>query len=89
VARRIKKFCMLAATIACVGCACRQQEVYSLKDTPVAVSPKADKAGNCAGRHFDREAGRAPGGATTLEQKEADDRVCAELYRNSGYLKGQ
>jgi hypothetical protein len=75
--------------IACGGCASRQQEGYSLKDTPVAVSPSADKAGNCAARHLDREAGRAPGGATTLEQKEADDRVCAELYRNSGYLKRQ
>jgi hypothetical protein len=80
---------VLAVTIACVGCASRQQEGYSLKDSPVAVPRLADKARDCATRHLDREAGRAPGGATTLEQKEADDRVCAELYRNSGYLKGQ
>jgi hypothetical protein len=62
----------------------------SLKDSIVAapgLSPPAEETLDCAGRHLDREAGRPPAGATTLEQKQADDRVCGEEYRYPGYLK--
>ena len=88
-ARRIIAYSVLAGAMALSGCASRQQEWGSLKDTPVAARPVAEKAHECAARHIDREAGRSPGGATTLEQKQADDRACAEVYRSPGYLKAQ
>jgi hypothetical protein len=53
-------------------------------------SPQASSAkeySKCGDRHVDHQAGRSPGGATTLEEKEADDRVCGEEYRYPGYLK--
>ena len=58
----------------------------SLKQSsPKQTSPK--ETSNCGDRHLDHQAGRSPGGATTLEEKEADDRVCGEEYRYPGYLK--
>jgi hypothetical protein len=81
---------VLAAAVALSGCAGPRASA-SLKDTVVAVPaaspPPAAKSLDCAGRHLDREAGRPPAGATTLEQKRADDRVCGEEYRYPGYLK--
>jgi hypothetical protein len=77
---------VLAAAVALTGCA-SPKALPSLKDTVVAVPAPAAKAVDCAGRHLDREAGRPPAGATTLEQKQADDRVCGEEYRYPGYLK--
>ena len=53
--------------------------------SPKETSPK--ETSNCGERHLDHQAGRSPGGATTLEEKEADDRVCGEEYRYPGYLK--
>jgi hypothetical protein len=53
--------------------------------SPKETSPK--ETSNCGDRHLDHQAGRSPGGATTLEEKEADDRVCGEEYRYPGYLK--
>jgi hypothetical protein len=53
--------------------------------SPKQTSPK--ETSNCGDRHLDHQAGRSPGGATTLEEKEADDRVCGEEYRYPGYLK--
>ena len=35
----------------------------------------------CAQRHVDYQAGKAPGGAKSLEQKQADDRLCEALGR--------
>jgi hypothetical protein len=75
---------VLAGAVALGGCASRQERLPSLKDTPSSAS--ANQALDCGGRHLDREAGRPPAGATTLEQKQADDRVCGAEYRNPGYL---
>ena len=81
---------VLAAAIVLSGCA-TPRPPPSLKDSivaaPAANSPPADKTLDCAGRHLDREAGRPPAGAATLEQKQADDRVCGQEYRYPGYLK--
>lgn len=86
---------VLAAAVALSGCAgpspTFSRAPASLKDTvaaePAASPPPAAKNMDCAGRHLDREAGRPPAGATTLEQKQADDRVCGKEYRYPGYLK--
>ncbi len=76
---------LLAGAVALGGCAGRQERLPSLKDSPSSAS--ADQGLDCGGRHLDREAGRPPAGATTLEQKQADDRICGEEYRNSGYSR--
>jgi hypothetical protein len=90
VATRSIMLSVLAAAVALSGCA-GPRAPASLKDTvaaaPAASPPQAAKNLDCAGRHLDREAGRPPAGATTLEQKRADDRVCGEEYRYPGYLK--
>jgi hypothetical protein len=90
VATRSIVLSVLAAAVALSACA-TPKPPPSLKDSivaaPAAVSPPAEKTLDCAGRHLDREAGRPPNGATTLEQKQADDRVCGEEYRYPGYLK--
>ena len=90
VATRSIMLSLLAAAVALAGCACPRAPA-SLKHTVVAVPaaspPPAAKTLDCAGRHLDREAGRPPAGAATLEQKQADDRVCGEEYRYPGYLK--
>ena len=85
---------VLAAAVTLSGCATPKPPPSlppSLKDSivaaPAPVSPPAEKSPDCAGRHLDREAGRPPAGATTLDQKQADDRVCGEEYRYPGYLK--
>src|SRR5262249_16096240 len=57
----------------------------SQPSSPKQTSPK--ETSNCGDRHLDHQAGRSPGGATTLDEKEADDRVCGEEYRYPGYLK--
>jgi hypothetical protein len=64
------------------------------QSSPKQSSPKesslpssAKEYSKCGDRHVDHQAGRSPGGATTLEEKEADDRVCGEEYRYPGYLK--
>jgi hypothetical protein len=89
VATRSIMLSVLAAAVALSGCA--GPRPGSLKDTvaavPAASLPPAAKNLDCAGRHLDREAGRPPAGATTLDQKQADDRVCGEEYRYPGYLK--
>jgi hypothetical protein len=72
------------------GCAWRTEERrLSIKDTaaPPAAEPVRKQSSKCGDRHLDHQAGRSPGGATTLEDKEADDRVCGEEYRYPGYLK--
>jgi hypothetical protein len=37
----------------------------------------------CAQRHVDYQTGKSPGGATTGEQKAADDRLCEAIGRQS------
>ena len=72
------------------GCASRTEyRRLSIKDTaaPAAAKPAPKQSSKCGDRHLDHQAGRSPGGATTLEEKEADDRVCGEEYRYPGYLK--
>jgi hypothetical protein len=72
------------------GCASRTEDRrLSIKDTatPPAAEPASKPSSKCGDRHLDHQAGRSPGGATTLEDKEADDRVCGEEYRYPGYLK--
>ena len=77
---------VIVGALALGGCASRREQLPSLKDTHVAAPASALKALDCGGRHRDREACRAPGGAATLEQKQADDHVCAKEYRDPGYL---
>jgi len=84
---RTKTFCTLSLALALWGCATRHEQPPSLKDTLAAVPPPVDRGPDCGGRHLDREAGKPPAGATTLEQKEADDQICGERYRYPGYLK--
>ena len=72
------------------GCASRTEDRrLSIKDTVAhpAAEPVPKQASKCGDRHLDHQAGRAPGGAATLEEKETDDRVCGEEYRYPGYLK--
>jgi hypothetical protein len=72
------------------GCASRTEgRRLSIKDTAAhsAAEPVPRQSSKCGDRHLDHQAGRAPGGATTLDEKEADDRVCGEEYRYPGYLK--
>jgi hypothetical protein len=70
------------------GCASRTEERrLSIKDTVTAAEPVPKQSSKCGDRHLDHQAGRPPGGATILEDKEADDRVCGEEYRYPGYLK--
>ena|SRR5262245_2502954 len=89
---------MLALLIS--GCASRTGDRrLSIKDTaaPAAAAPVPKQSSpkqtspkgsfSCGDRHLDHQAGRSPGAATTLEEKEADDRVCGEEYRYPGYLK--
>ena len=73
-----------------LGCASRTEDRrLSIKDTatPPAAEPASKPSSKCGDRHLDHQAGRSPGGATTLEDKVADDRVCGEEYRYPGYLK--
>jgi len=84
-------FALLLA-LAISGCASYTPDrPLSLKDTPqrrtAAPEPASEQGSKCADRHLDHQAGRPPGGAASLEQKEADDRVCGEEYRYPGYLK--
>ena len=84
-------FALLLA-LAISGCASHTPDrPLSLKDTPqrrtAAPEPASEQASKCADRHLDHQAGRPPGGAASLEQQEADDRVCGEEYRYPGYLK--
>lgn len=72
------------------GCASRTEyRRLSIKDTaaPAPAKPAPKQSSKCGDRHLDHQAGRSPGGATTLEEKEADDRVCGEEYRYPGYLR--
>jgi len=72
------------------GCATRTEDRHlSIKDTAAhsAAKPVPKQSSNCGDRHLDHQAGRSPAGAATLEEKEADDRVCGEEYRYPGYLK--
>lgn len=39
----------------------------------------------CARRHLDSQQKRPPGGATTVEEMEAGNRVCGQLYRYPGF----
>lgn len=48
---------------------------------PVPVTSRNDPRWQwCEQRHIDHQAGRAPGGATSLAQKLEDDRICAAVY---------
>src|SRR5262249_39805566 len=84
-------FALLLA-LAISGCASQTPDrPLSLKGPPqrrtAAPEPASEQASKCADRHLDHQAGRPPGGATNLEQKERDDRACGEEYRYPGYLK--
>lgn len=37
----------------------------------------------CEQRHIDYQAGKAPGGASELAQKQEDDRLCAAVYQQA------
>lgn len=72
-------------TIACLvnaGCASTKAvETASAKPTRHVQRSAADDARNswCAHRYDEFLAGERPGQATTIEQKQADDRVCAAI----------
>ncbi len=50
---------------------------------PASKSSDDTKRAFCAQRHIDYQAGKDPGGAKTIEQKQADDRLCEALGRQS------
>ena len=83
---------VVAVALIAGGCTRKPPATHtSLKDT-AAVAPAEEPAKDavaewCGERHADHQAGKAPGGATTLEKKEADDRTCAERYRYPGYIR--
>ena len=52
----------------------------------VAAAPESEddaKRRWCGQRHIDYQDGKSPGGAKSLEQKRADDRVCEDLQRQN------
>jgi hypothetical protein len=76
----------------CAGCAVESQEAKqavtgSIKPRSHHAEKAAPKNADdtmrafCAQRHVDYQEGRSPGGATTLEKKQADDRLCEALGR--------
>lgn len=76
----------------CAGCAIETQEARhavtgSIKPQPQHAVKAAPKSADdtmkafCAQRHVDYQEGKSPGGATTLEKKQADDRLCEALGR--------
>jgi hypothetical protein len=79
---------VVGAALLAAGC-WPQPHHGSLKDPPEAARSAipAPKACDCAQRHQDHLAGRAPCGVATLEEKEADDRRCGKLYRTPGHLE--
>lgn len=80
------------ASVLLAGCAVNSQEAKStttgsLKPRSEAAARPASKSSDdtlrvfCAQRHVEYQAGKAPGGAKTIEQKQADDRLCEALGR--------
>lgn len=81
----------LVVSTTLAGCAIdhqdgRQVVTSSVKRSERNSAPAAKSADEtmkafCAQRHVDYQAGKAPGGAKTAEQKAADDRLCEALSR--------
>ena len=80
------------ASVLMAGCAVDSQDAKStvtgsLKPRSEASSRSPAKSSDdtmrafCAQRHVDYQAGKAPGGAKSLGQKQADDRLCEALAR--------
>ena len=98
---RIAGVARLVVAVALVAGGCARQPVArtSIKDAPVRAparetakepsrEPAADaRADWCGERHVDHNAGKTPGGATTLEKKQTDDRTCGARYRYPGYIR--
>lgn len=82
---------VVAVALIAGGCTRKPPATHtSLKDTAVAPAeePAEDAVAEwCGERHADHQAGKAPGGAATLEKKQADDRTCGERYRYPGYVR--
>ena len=51
------------------------------KDANPVTSKEDPRWQWCEQRHIDHQAGKAPGGATDLNKKLEDDRVCAAVYQ--------
>jgi hypothetical protein len=59
-------------------------ETGSIAKDAVPVTSKDDPRWQwCEQRHLDHQAGKAPGGATDLAKKLADDRLCATVYERT------
>ena len=80
----------MAASLLVSGCAVQAEQASQLTTqsikSPAVTSSSATTATQrlrsfCAQRHVDYQAGKAPGGAKTIEQKQADDRACESLDR--------
>ena len=78
------------AAVLLAGCAVDSQDARSpvtgsLK--PRSEAPAKAKSSDdtlrafCAQRHIDYQAGKAPGGAKSIGQKQADDRLCEAIGR--------
>ena len=77
-------FAALTACALLSACATTEAPVTAaiIKPSPKEVgqaTPDEDRHAWCDKRHYDAVAGKRPGGVKTLEQKQADDRVCAAL----------
>lgn len=53
------------------------------KDVAPVTSKEDPRWQWCEQRHLDHQAGKAPGGATDLARKLADDRLCAAVYQQT------
>lgn len=65
-------------------------ETASIAKDPAPVTSRDDPRWQwCEQRHLDHQAGKAPGGATDLAKKLADDRLCAAVYERAPGAPGQ
>ncbi len=82
---------ILAILTACAFSGCADTQTTGAASIAKTVSPRAslpatpdeDRHDWCGKRLTDWQSGKPPGGAKTLEQKQADDRVCATLKNSS------
>lgn len=79
------------ASLLLAGCSIGTQDAKAL--TTGSLKPRSDSSAKqgrnagdtlrsfCGQRHVDYQAGKAPGGAKSLGQKQADDRLCEAIGR--------
>ncbi|HKZ96907.1 MAG TPA: hypothetical protein VJ045_07995 [Hyphomicrobiaceae bacterium] len=80
----------VVASGALAGCATCPLKTASTAAQPYRVKAAAVEESNddetrkwCGQRHIDYQDGKSPGGAKSLQQKFADDRICAALEQQN------